>query len=330
MAIDITFIVPVYNVEKYLRECIESILFQSNISKEIILVNDGSTDNSLNICNELKDKYSEIKVINKKNGGLSSARNVGIYHAMGRYVFFVDSDDFLIGDQVSELYQLCEENELDIIRAVYNRYYEKSNLFIEQTDKNLDYYNVVYSGKDFLLQEINNNSYEVIACLGLYRTTYLLNNKISFVEGVTHEDHEFTLKCLFAENNNRVMKVKNIIYGYREREGSITKTPHIKNIKDILININSMKEFIENLSLTKKDKSLAYKCISALFYQLTSIYGRLSDQDKKIALDLVPKSLQREMIKYSFNLYQKGKLIMFCYFNKTLIYIYKRKNGGQI
>ena len=90
----ISIVIPVYNVEKYLRECLDSVIVQSYRNKEVILVNDGSTDNSIEICEEYDMKYPFIKLINKKNGGLSDARNVGILNSTGEYILFLDSDDY--------------------------------------------------------------------------------------------------------------------------------------------------------------------------------------------------------------------------------------------
>ena len=105
----VSVIVPVYNVEQYLSDCLESICRQTLKGIEIIVVNDGSTDNSLSIIKSFQQKYSNIKLINKKNGGLSSARNAGIDMAVGEYLFFVDSDDFITPDYVATLYGLCEK-----------------------------------------------------------------------------------------------------------------------------------------------------------------------------------------------------------------------------
>ncbi|MBI6069578.1 glycosyltransferase [Clostridium perfringens] len=321
----ISFIVPVYNVEQYLKQCIESIINQNIEPKEIILVNDGSTDNSKLICEEYSKKFKNIKVINKKNGGLSSARNEGIKNATGEYLFFVDSDDFLIGDYISSIYNECKKNDLDIIRCIYCRYNNEKGEIIEKNEKRKLYYDKVLSGIEFLKEEIKNNTYEVVAWLGLFKREYLMKNNIKFTENVTHEDHEFFLKCLLSEKNNNIMKKDLIIYGYRIREGSITKTPRIDNITDILKNIYSMKKFVNELNLREKEKAIAMKPISAIFYQLTSVYGRLSYEDKKIAYEMVPKDLKKEMIKYSFNKYQKIKIILFFDFKELLDLIYKIK-----
>lgn len=110
----VSVVIPIYNVEKYLRKCIETVIDQTYTNIEIILVNDGSTDNSLQICNQFKEKDKRIKVINKKNGGLSDARNVGIKNAQGKYICFIDSDDFISEKYIEELHNLIVENKAQI------------------------------------------------------------------------------------------------------------------------------------------------------------------------------------------------------------------------
>ena len=110
----ISIIVPVYNVEKYLRKCVDSILNQTFKDFELILVDDGSIDTSGKICDEYNLKDNRIKVIHKENGGLSSARNAGLDIAQGEYIGFVDSDDWIELDMYEELYKICKENDTDV------------------------------------------------------------------------------------------------------------------------------------------------------------------------------------------------------------------------
>lgn len=326
MSINVSFIVPVYNVEKYLSDCLITIINQTNVSKEIILVNDGSTDNSLKICKNFTNKYDFIKIIDKKNGGLSSARNEGLKHAKGEYIYFIDSDDILIGNHTYDMYKICKKNNLDIIRAEYCLCTE-DNQIVDKKILTHSYINKVLNGIQFLEAESKYNSYEVTAWSGMFKTDYLIKNKIFFRENVTHEDHEYFLKCLLTNKNNRVLKINTQTYGYRVRPGSITKTPSLKNIRDILYNINNMDVFIDNLNLSKGQKSIAYKTVSALFYQLTSVYCRLLEEDKLIASTLIPtdRKFRNKVILYSFNIHQKLKIILFLYARNLMDFIYIKK-----
>ena len=119
----LTVVIPVYNVEKYLKRCIESILIQEWKNYDILLVNDGSTDNSPQICDDYAKAYDFISVIHKKNGGLSAARNTGISHAEGEYVYFPDSDDWIEPDTFMALAEVVESQKFDIIS--FNREFVK-------------------------------------------------------------------------------------------------------------------------------------------------------------------------------------------------------------
>ena len=127
----VSIVIPIYNVEKYLRECIDSVIAQSYYNKEVILVNDGSTDSSIEICKEYDLKYPYIKLINKKNGGLSDARNVGILNSTGEYILFLDSDDYW--DENNFLFDLVQyikiNPNIDYIFFRYKFYYQKFQKF---------------------------------------------------------------------------------------------------------------------------------------------------------------------------------------------------------
>ena len=119
----ISVIIPIYNVEQYLKECLESVINQTYRNLEIILVDDGSKDKSGKICDEYKNKDERIKVVHKENGGLSDARNAGMKIATGKYIQFIDSDDFIDKDMIETLYNLIIENEADI--SMCSNYYFK-------------------------------------------------------------------------------------------------------------------------------------------------------------------------------------------------------------
>ena len=122
--IKVSVIVPVYNVEKYVKRAVESIIKQNFTDLEILLVNDGSTDNSLQEINLITEKYKNVKVFTQENQGVSSARNLGIKKAQGDYICFLDADDYLEDGVLNKFYSLCKENDLDVIRGAYKIYSE--------------------------------------------------------------------------------------------------------------------------------------------------------------------------------------------------------------
>lgn len=324
--IKVSFIVPVYNVEDYIQECLESLLKQDINEKEILIINDGSTDKSLEICEKYKNKHSCIKIINKANGGLSSARNKGIEVAKGEYIFFVDSDDFLLGNYINEMYENCKKNNIDIFRGVYTRYDNRSKILENIILENKEYYDKVMSGIDFLENEIKYDSYEVIACLGLFKKEYLDKNRIRFTEGVTYEDHEFFMKCLLSSTDSRVIKKNKLIYAYRDRDGSITKVPKIENINDMINNINRMNLFIDSLNMNGRDVKIAKVPISITFNHMISLYYRLPKKHKKGLYSEIRKNVKYNMVKYAYNLKQHLKILIFMYFRGILDLIFYFKN----
>lgn len=224
----VSVIIPVYNVENYIYECLISVLNQTYDNLEIIVVNDGSKDNSINIIKEISD--DRIKIINKENGGLSSARNVGISNATGEYIVFLDSDDYWNKDNcLEQIIQIFLKNDCDVvvgksIRAYEDRNEYKHNIFFENLQSE------VYSNIEYL--KIVSNYNWVPVCFYCFKSKVLTNSKIRFKEGVLHEDEDFTLRILLYAKSIGIYN--EYFYVYRQREGSITKNISLKNIKDII------------------------------------------------------------------------------------------------
>ena len=217
---ELSIIVPIYNVEDYLEECLKSLYNIKNIKLEIILVNDGSKDNSFKIMEKFKETYPEKTVlINKKNGGLSSARNAGMKAAVGEYISFIDSDDFVDSDEFEKFFREGQRDKLDIMVGNM-RYYtpEKTgdSLFRSDIVKNSG----IVNGIDFfwnLFQKPKCFREEVVD--DIYKREFLLKNNIWFNENIVHEDSEFTpLVYLKAE---KVRYIDRAFYFYRQRTGSI-------------------------------------------------------------------------------------------------------------
>lgn len=226
---ELSIIVPIYNVEDYLEECLESLYNIKNIELEIILVNDGSKDNSFKIMEKFKDMYPEKTVlINKENGGLSSARNAGMKAAVGEYISFIDSDDFIDVDEFERFFKEGQKDKLDVIVGNMKYYTpEKTGdpLFRSDMIKNSG----ILKGVDFfweLFQKPKCFREEVVD--DIYRREFLLKNDIWFNENIVHEDSEFTpLVYLKAE---KVRYIDRAFYFYRQRTGSIMNKVSEKSI----------------------------------------------------------------------------------------------------
>ena len=138
--IEVSVVVPIYNVEKYLRQCLESLVNQNFDDYEIILINDGATDNSMKIAQEFEDKYKNIKLLSKKNAGLGAARNTGMKYVTGKYVLFVDSDDYVSPEYISELYNVINREDSDIVICSHEKIYEnKTEIVNLEVDFNKAY-----------------------------------------------------------------------------------------------------------------------------------------------------------------------------------------------
>lgn len=208
----ISIIVPVYNVEKYLNKCIDSIINQSYKNIEIILVNDGSKDNSSKICDNYINVDNRIKVFHKTNGGLSSARNCGINNSSGEYITFIDSDDNIETYYVEYLYSLIKKYKTKMSIAAYT-------VISKKRKKNIGkgYIEELLTTENALSRLLCENGFTVSACAKLYKKS--LFNNIKFPEGKLCEDNETTYKL--------IMKCKEIAYGnksiynYYKRDNSI-------------------------------------------------------------------------------------------------------------
>ena len=220
---EISVIVPVYNVDKYLKKCLDSILVQTFSNIEIICVNDGSTDNSRKILEEYKNKDSRIKIVDKKNGGLSSARNAGMKVAVGEYISFIDSDDWIEPTMLEKLYESMTTHNTDITICAVHQFDEQK----QQNDDTNKYYTLEYFDESF---DNCAFSYEktrpfimdvcVMAWNKLYRRSHIDECQAEFPDGLIFEDGPFFFSIFFK--TKRVSIVRDFLYNYRiNRTGSI-------------------------------------------------------------------------------------------------------------
>lgn len=267
---ELSIIVPIYNVEDYLEECLKSLYNIKNIKLEIILVNDGSKDNSFKIMEKFKEIYPEKTVlINKKNGGLSSARNAGMEAAVGEYISFIDSDDFVDSDDFEKFFREGQKDKLDVMVGNM-RYYtpEKTgdSLFRSDIVKNSG----IVNGIDFfwnLFQKPKCFREEVVD--DIYKREFLLKNNIWFNENIVHEDSEFTpLVYLKAE---KVRYIDRAFYFYRQRTGSIMNKVSEKSMTSLEMICERFFDEYKKLDSTKEKEVLSTLILS--FYSVV-VYKR--------------------------------------------------------
>lgn len=326
-SVKLSFVVAIYNMELYLQDCLEGILRQNIDAIEIILVDDGSTDNSLMICKKYEKKYEIIKVIHKEmNEGISSARNMGMSIASGEYICFLDSDDFYKIDFASSFLELCYEYHLDIIRGWYSIYDEDNNQYLSHEFPNISYRNKVMRGDEFLEKSIREHANEVVPWLGFFRREYLLKYSLCFPEGISYEeDHLFFLETLICDKSCKIYQSDIEFYVYRKRTGSATKTPSLNQVRDILYVVYEEQKLISKYGLTGNVKEALLKYICASFYQLTSIYGRLKKEDRRHAVKLIPFWAKWNCIWHSYDMHQKIKVFLFTFARWFVDWAYKRR-----
>lgn len=266
----VSVVIPVYNVEKYIKQCLESMINQTLNDIEILIVNDGTKDNSMNIVKEyIADQ--RIRIINKENGGVSSARNVGIREAKGEYIYFIDSDDWVEKDILKTLYD--ENNAEDIIFTNFIYYKDttgdKRNKKYKFPDKSCK-----KEGKYFFY-----NDAEVLVWNRLYRREFLLKNNLLFPEGIIHEDEEFSFKSLMLAE--KVKYIESYKFYYRtSREGSITYKINYPKVIYSLEKIS--KNFLEFSLNEKLDK----------FQKMRSLL-------RAKIIEFRAKSYKKEVVEYS-------------------------------
>lgn len=213
----ISVIVPVYNVERYIERCIESLLNQTYINLEIILVDDGSTDKSPEICDLYSKKFENLKVIHKENGGQSSARNMGLTVSTGSYIGFVDSDDWVSPIMFEYLYKILIESDSDISDIM--GFYAEKPVELEQPNEELK----IYEGKNILLNYLYSGIAESVGQYAVWRKLYRreLFESIRFEEGRINEDILINYQLL--QKSKRLVRSNKLLYYYFQNNESTTR-----------------------------------------------------------------------------------------------------------
>ena len=264
-----SIIIPVYNVERYLQECVKSVLEQSFQNFEIILVDDGSKDNSGKLCDELSEKNDTIKVIHKENGGLSDARNFGIKEAKGEYLVFLDSDDFWDDTEFLEkLNEIIQKKEKDLIIIGLKKYFESTNRIEEKDNEKLN-------NNESIEELLKNNLYKACACSKIIKRNIVIENNLYFPKGRLSEDIEWCARVLKVIDLNKIYYFPNNVYVYRQRENSISKKVDDLFIKDIY-------EMIKNETIYNDDKENIVNSYLAYEYSVLLGWTSLKCKDKDL------------------------------------------------
>lgn len=308
----ISVVVPVYNAEKYLKKCVYSISSQSYSQLEIILIDDGSLDSSLDICYELSKKDSRIKVFSKENSGVSHTRNLGIKKATGEYILFVDSDDFIDSSYISDLYNEMIKKNYDMLISGMTICDEQERIIRKELYKDINQELIL----DNILEDVINTLYFCSSCKTLIKKSLIMDHHILFDEQLSFgEDLTFSYQLLKA--SKKIGYLSNTEYYYRQNSISLTHEVSVEKIRkyfsDNLIVFSQFDDsvFVANRVYTKLNitirkiasiDKIKYKEFKTLTLDIFHLYYS-SKIDKNINLDLVDyeSKINLKLLKYLKN-----------------------------
>lgn len=247
----VSVVIPVYNVEAYLQECVDSVLAQTMQDFEIILVDDGATDNSGRMCDEYARQDPRVRVIHQANGGLSVARNTGLDAAEGTYVYFLDSDDYIESYALEHLLNLAEKEQADVV------FFDASVFFTdcEPDPKTYQYHRGrdygAGNGRQMLLELLDTDEYRTAVPLMLFQRDYMMGHQLRFRPGLLHEDELFTFYVYYADG--RIAHCHEELYARRMRPASI---------------------------MTGSSMCRRYESVCAIYFELSRLYRRKKIRDE--------------------------------------------------
>lgn len=317
----VSIIIPVYNVEKYIRQALDSVVNQTLKDIEIICVNDCSPDNSLAILEKYKEKDNRIKIINlKKNCGLGNARNVAIKEATSDYVMFLDSDDWLELNACELAYEQITKNNNDFVLFGLKDFYEKNGKLKTNLSKVKPFYEK-FGDKSFCVEDIDfpflDNAF---SCFKIYKTNFLRDNNIEFCTTL-YEDQLFNVKLYVHVKSISILNLP--LYYYRRRLGSITQNSN--SWSALLSQKRKILDFVKSLNID--ESSLLYKsALIAAINSTMSYYYRFSKMDSNIREQLY-SDIQAFYVylNTNFNIEEIQNYIKYPEFNRIINLSYKEK-----
>lgn len=321
---NLSIVVPVFNSEAFIKKCLNSLIRQDIplCDYEILIINDGSTDNTVKIAESYAREYFNVKVISQPNSGIGGARNTGLSHATGKYLFFVDSDDYIEPNCLNSILELSISNKLDVLRFNHRIIYNGISLKKNKVNRKFSYNTqpiVILNGKEYLTKRVG---WECFLWNYLFRTSFLKIEEFIFRPGIYFEDVEWLPRVLLK--TQRVGITNNMIYNYVQREGSVTKGCGIKENEKIIQDRLTVIRLHKNLINSVKDKNFrkwinnfnSLAVLSIFSIVLKNFPNRINETFEEIQnINLIPLScsllkLKQKLIVCSFNLSPKLYLIL--------------------
>lgn len=301
----VSVIVPVYNTEKYLRDCLESLVNQTIDEIEIIVINDGSTDNSLQVIKSYKERYNNIILIDKKNEGQGKARNIALDICMGEYISFVDSDDYIDVHMLEDMYSKAKEWDLDIVVCNYTIVHADgkvvdSGIMLNNSE--------ILNEKEVVEKFLTTNIIGGFSWNKIFKRKLFANHNIRYPEKMKYEDMPMVLECII--NSNRIGFLNNNYYYYIQHDNSTTNVANVKYDWDYLRSIFMIKSLLAKYRLEKLfSQELTYYIVDSLIGRYNKIF-LLKGVNKKIKDDT------EKLIIKSFNEYSLFKLLKIPFFSR--------------
>ena len=288
----LSFIIPMYNVEKFIERCILSCEDQ-NLEKddfELIVINDGSRDNSLEVAQKLQQKYSNITLYSQENAGLSAARNFGMSKAKGDYLWFVDSDDWIKSNCLGELKRRVLNQSTDVVEIMAVDVLEKQERLYYQLEDNK-----YMTGPESLLEMI-------MPCAPFYiwKKSFLIKNNLEFYRGIFHEDMEFTPRALYLAKN--VSTIKDVLYYVYQNPNSITRSINPKKSFDYICHVcESLKNFSLNIDAHSNKIKINYFIAMCINNALENIMDADNLNKRKLLKEIRKRKYLLTALKESNN-----------------------------
>lgn len=271
---NLSIIIPMYNAATSIEKCLVSTQQQdlSSSDYEVVVINDGSTDNSLAVTNEVAARYNNVQIYSQPNGGLSAARNTGLEHAKGDYIFFLDSDDWIEENCLKKIVTICEKNKLDMLRICAANVIDgvpKRRFSLEEGK--------VVSGVEVLKDDV-----PACAPFSIYRLAFLNKHRLRFFPGIFHEDNEFTPRAYYLAE--RVSGINDIIYYVYQTQGSITRSVNVKKPLDVTIVMQHLDVFCQE-NVKNGDKNIFHRIIAGDMNSALHQTMKMNNKDRKIVND---------------------------------------------
>ena len=312
----LSVIVPIYNVEQYIRPCIESV-FKQDLNEndfELILVNDGTKDRSIEMIEDIILQHDNISVIDQENQGLSAARNIGLSKASGQYVLFLDSDDLLIDNTLSKLLSLTNDQIVDLLIAGFvKKNNEEINKF--ENSNSTDFIIEHKTAFDYFLNDFNPEQCYVWRTI--YRKAFLDEHELRFIPGIYFEDVPFTTECILKAKH--CIRTSLVFYIYRQREDSIVSSINLKKILDFNTVFARLWEMYTTYSLPVVIKKQLMNTIFKSFS--VSMWYVSHNQQLLEKKDVIISDLKQKIPELSFTNGFKQRIISLLIHNSPSTYL---------